>query len=187
MSTRAAIKITKGGRTAWFYRHAEGGENALGLELLDVMRNPTSVNTMSNMVQRIIMEVPDVTLTDEQPDYVYYGYLMDLDAMTLKCYYLIDRQHPGWRDENEVPIRRENGFVGRMVTVRRGNEYVLAYCAGIEREGKTDYFHFLTIGGDRFCIPLIEADVRLMRNAEIITEKVVKEFRRMVKRKEDGV
>ena len=112
MSTKAAIKITKGGRTAWFYRHAEGHENALGLELLDVMRNPPSVNTMSGMVQRIITQVPEVTLQDEQPDFVYYGYVMDLDAWTLKCYYLIDRAHPGWRDENEVPIRRENGYIG---------------------------------------------------------------------------
>lgn len=183
MSTKAAIKITKGGRTAWFYRHAEGHENRLGLELQQFMDTSSRRLTLSDVVQLIIKSVPEVELTDEQPDYVYYGYLMDLDAWTLKCYYLIDRAHPGWRYENEVPIRRENGYIGRLMTTMRGNEYVLAYCAGIEREDNTDYFHFLGIGGDRWTTPLREADISLLSDDAALTEiKCV--FRKMAEKTE---
>ena len=188
MSTKAAIKITKGGRTAWFYRHAEGHENGLGLELQQLMDTSSRRLTLSGVVQLIIRSVPEVELTDEQPGYVYYGYVMDLDAWTLKCYYLIDRAHPGWRDENKVPIRRENGYIGRLVTTMRGNEYVLAYCAGIEREGNTDYFHFLGIGGDRWATPLREADISLLEDDAALTE-IKRAFRQMAEktREEDGV
>ena len=188
MSTKAAIKVTKGGRTAWFYRHAEGHENRLGLELQQFMDSSSRRLTLSDVVQLIIKSVPEVELTDEQPDYVYYGYVMDLDAWTLKCYYLIDRAHPGWRDENEVPIRRENGFIDRLVKTMRGNKDVLAYCAGIEREGNTDYFHFLGIGGDRWVTPLREADVCLLEDDAALTE-IKRAFRKMAEktREEDGV
>jgi hypothetical protein len=188
MSTKAAIKITKGGRTAWFYRHAEGHENALGLELQQFMDTSSRRLTLSGVVQLIIKSVPEVELTDEQPDYVYYGYVMDLDAWTLKCYYLIGQAHPGWRDENEVPIRRENCFIDRLVKTIRGNEDVLAYCAGIEREGNTDCFHFLGIGGDRWATPLREADINPLEDGAALTE-IKCAFRKMAEktREEDGV
>jgi hypothetical protein len=64
----------------------------------------------------------------------------------------------------------------------------MAYCAGIEREGNTDYFHFLGIGGDRWATPLREADISLLSDDAALTE-IKRAFRKMAEktREEDGV
>ena len=190
MSTRAAIKVKKGEHTAWFYRHAEGHEDGLGQELLQLMdslpKDMPDYLCMGAVCTRLIICLQDITPVTEEPQWAYYGYVIDLDAKTLKCYYLIDQAHPGWLDVNEIPIRRENGYVDKFVTVRRGNQFVLAYCAGIVSEGTTDYFQFITIGGERWSVPLREAEINLLSNEAAIHE-VKCQFRKMAEKtdKED--
>ena len=183
MSTRAAIKVIKGEHTAWFCRHAEGHENGLGIELLQLMNTLEKDADMFVVCGRLVMCVQDITPVKEEPKWAYYGYVIDLDAMTLKCYYLIDQSHPGWLDVNEIPIRRENDYIDKIVTVRRGNQFVMAYCAGIEREGTTDYFHFVNIGGERWSVPLIEAEINRLSDTDAINE-VRHQFRKMAKETE---
>jgi len=121
MSTRATIKIIKKGRKpVWMYHHCDGYPDGVGVDLLDLLSYYDNKKWLPNDLSDYINQNDyDYEFTEGQHGDEDYGYLIDCDKHTLKCYSLGWDQSE-WDDEDieKIPGQNDDFVVDKIVKVR---------------------------------------------------------------------
>lgn len=109
MSTRATICIKeKDSQDIWVYHHCDGYPNGVGSDLkkyLNTLKYRWIACEIANdlIKDRVNLEDDGYELTSGQHGDEVYGYLIDCDEQTIKCY-SINWNQAEWKPEDEVEI-----------------------------------------------------------------------------------
>lgn len=121
MSTRATIKIVRKGRKpVWMYHHCDGYPDGVGVDLLDLLSYYDNKKWLPNDLSDYINQNDyDYEFTEGQHGDEDYGYLIDCDKHTLKCYEIGWDEYE-WKEEDvvDIPGQRKDKVVSKKLNVR---------------------------------------------------------------------
>lgn len=116
MSTRATIKIVKKGRKPeWLYHHSDGYPDGVGCDLLEFLSYYNNEKWIPKELSEYIREKEyGYEITEGQHGDEEYGYLIDCDKHTLRCYWL-ECDGYEWKEENIecIPGQRKDKVVSK--------------------------------------------------------------------------